>query len=284
MSEQMAQWDDLRTVLAIARAGSLSGASRLLKVSHATVFRRLGAMEKRLGVRLFERAARGYVPTPAGEDMTATAERMEVEWLGVQRRLAGQDFKPSGTLRVTTTDALMAGLLAPIFKLFRESYPDITLEVVISNQLFNLTKREADIAIRPTTTPPENLVGRCIGTIEQAVYGPSGQGRLPWIGPDERLGYRLLETWMASEGVAEECSYRVDSVMGMLAAVQAGSGQAVLPCYLADAAPGVVQISPALSPLATELWVLTHPDLRHTLRVRLFLELVGNTLKERLVS
>lgn len=151
--------------------GSLSGAGGRLGVSHATVFRRLTDMEKRLGVALFERSRTGYTPNSAGEDLAAVARRVEADILGVERRLAGQDLKLSGSVRLTTTDTLYAGLLAPALADFRVNYPDIELEVVVSNQVQSLSKREADIAIRPTRNPPETLVGRRVGSIRQAIYG-----------------------------------------------------------------------------------------------------------------
>lgn len=150
MNEHQVPWDDLRTVLAIAQSGSLSGAARALGVSHATVFRRLGAIEERLGARLFERHRIGYTPTTAGEDVAAAAVRIEAEVTGIERRVAGRDLLPSGTVRVTTTDTLLQGLLSPVFADFRRSYPDIHLEVAVSNTLFSLSRREADVAVRPT--------------------------------------------------------------------------------------------------------------------------------------
>ena len=129
MNEQMIRWDDLQIVLAIAESGSLSGAGRQLGLSHATVFRRLNDMEERLGVSLFLRTARGYTPTPAGEDVASTARRVQAEVLGTERRIAGRDMKLSGTLRITTTDTLFYGLLSPLFADFRERHPDIQLEV-----------------------------------------------------------------------------------------------------------------------------------------------------------
>ncbi|MGM0559641.1 MAG: LysR family transcriptional regulator, partial [Pseudomonadota bacterium] len=158
MNEQKGRWDDLRVVRAIAEMGSLSGAGRRLGLSHATVFRRLGEIEARLGVRLFERARGGYSPTPAGEDLAATAGRVEAEVLEVERRLAGQDLRPAGSLRVTTTDTLLSGLLSPLFTEFRQAFPEIALEVSLSNNLFNLSRREADVAIRPVQDPPDTLV------------------------------------------------------------------------------------------------------------------------------
>lgn len=171
MNEQQIRWDDLQIVLAIAETGSLSGASRALRISHATVFRRLSDMERRLGVTLFERSRTGYTPTLAGDDLTASAKRVQSEVNGAERRIIGQDLTLTGSLRITTTDTLFAGLLSPLLANFRQHYPDITLEVVISNQLQSLSRREADIAIRPTRKPPETLVGRRVSDINLAIYG-----------------------------------------------------------------------------------------------------------------
>ena len=168
MTEQSLHWDDLRVVQAIAEAGSLSGAGRRLGASHATVFRRLNAIERRLGVALFERSRTGYAPTPAGEDLAATAARVETEVLGAERRVVGRDLRLSGSIRVTTTDTLLMGLLSPIFAGFQRAHPEIVLEVAVSNQLFNLSQRDADVAVRPSPSPPEHLVGRRVGTVAQA--------------------------------------------------------------------------------------------------------------------
>lgn len=290
MDEQNISWDDMRTVLAIAQAGSLSGAARELGVSHATVFRRLGAIEQRLGVKLFDRGRDGYAPTSAGEDVAEAAARIEAEVVGVERRVAGRDLLPSGTLRVTTTDTLLNGLLSPIFADFRRSYPEISLEIAVSNVLLSLSRREADLAVRPTQSPPENLVGRRVGSIAQAVYGASAVfpredeplelEAVDWIGPDETLWYRQLDAWMKEQGYDAQCHYRVDSLQGMLAGVRDGIGVAVLPCYLADGDVRLVRLSDTLPELANDLWLLTHPDLRRVERIRTFMEFVATAVRE----
>ncbi|GGY04986.1 LysR family transcriptional regulator [Litchfieldella qijiaojingensis] len=290
MNEQRIQWEDLRVVLAIAEAGSLSGAGRRLELSHATVFRRLGDIERRLGVTLFERSRSGYAPTAAGEDLAATAARIETEVLGAERRVVGRDLRLSGSIRVTTTDTLLMGLLSPIFADFRRAHPDIVLEVAVSNQLFNLSKRDADVAVRPSTSPPEMLVGRRIGTIAQAVYGHAdchgekGQVALDhadWVGPDTHLGYAALDAWMADNDVGGRCRYRVDTMLGMFAAVRDGMGLAVLPCYLADADHALARLTDPIPELATDLWLLTHPDLRHVARIRALLDFVTEAVRAR---
>ncbi|MFB9866382.1 LysR family transcriptional regulator [Vreelandella sulfidaeris] len=290
MNEQLVKWDDLQVVLAIAQTGSLSGASRHLNISHATVFRRLNALEKRLDVALFERHRHGYTPTFAGEDLAATGERVQKEIHSAERRIIGQDLKLSGNLRVTTTDTLFAGLLCPVFTTFRQQYPNITLEVVISNQLQSLSRRDADIAIRPTLKPPETLVGRQIGEISLAVYGQQERWKttiLPqapaslltenWIGPDVHMGDAALEKWMMDKNA----TYRLDSMLGMQLAVRHGAGIAVLPCYLGDADKTLVRLSQPIEELTTQLWLLTHPDLRRVARVRAFLAAVTEGIQQQ---
>jgi len=284
------QWDDLRVVLAVAVEGSLSGAGRHLGVSHATVFRRLGEIERRLGVRLFHRDRSGYLPTAAGEAAAASARRVEVEVLEVERQLAGRDLRPSGSVRVTTTDTLLVGVFSPILAAFRREFPEIYLEVTVSNQLFSLSRREADIALRPSAAPPEALVGRRIGTIAQAVYGHVDRWRgggapdlqqADWIGPDGAMAYRALEKWMAVEGHDARCRYRLDTMLGMAAAAGDGAGLAVLPCYLADKDARLRRLGAPLPALATDLWLLTHPDLRRAGRVRAFMDFVAAAVQER---
>ncbi|MER2268818.1 LysR family transcriptional regulator, partial [Methylobacterium oxalidis] len=155
-------WDDLRYVLAVARAGSLAGAARALGVNHTTVLRRLGAYEARIGARLFERLPSGYVPTAAGEAMVKELVEIDAAIHDTERRAAGQDQRITGTVRLSTTDTLMASVLPPALAQVRAEHPSIMLEVSTANRFAVLTRREADIAVRPTASPPETLVGRRI--------------------------------------------------------------------------------------------------------------------------
>ncbi|WP_417863695.1 LysR family transcriptional regulator [Vreelandella venusta] len=298
MNEQQIRWDDLQIVLAIAETGSLSGASQALRISHATVFRRLNEMERRLKVTLFERSRTGYIPTLSGDDLAASARRVQSEVKGAERRIIGQDLTLSGSLRITTTDTLFAGLLSPLLASFRQRYPDITLEVVISNQRQSLSRREADIAIRPTRQPPETLVGRKLSDISLAIYGqkalwqnaplllntplpldPVSLQQEAWIGPDVQLGDTALEKWMMDKRAA----YKLDSMLGMQSAVRHGAGIAVLPCYLADADEALLKLSAPIEALTTPLWLLTHPDLRHVARVRAFMQAIAEGVGQQSV-
>lgn len=276
-------WDDLRTVLAVARAGSLTGAARQLGVNHSTVFRRLGALEKELGTRLFERAASGYSPTAAGEDLRRVAERIEDEIAGLDRRLAGRDQTLSGLLRLTAPDDVMERLVIAPLARFRQRHPDIRLEAAIDNRNLNLTKREADIAIRPTKRPPESLVGRRIGPLAVAVYAPaddSGGDDLPWIAWEEGTGPASDARWLARQGPEETVVYRSNSLLNQLTACRLGLGRALLPCFLGDTAEGLCRLTPPLGELETDLWLLTHRDLRRTARVRALMDWLFEDLKD----
>jgi DNA-binding transcriptional LysR family regulator len=165
------------------------------------------------------------------------------------------------------------------------------LEIAVSNELFSLAKRDADVAVRPSMTPPETLVGRKIGIIAQAIYGrkdliPKDGVDLDihaaeWVGPDERMAYRILDKWMADQGLEGHCRFRVDTLFGMYAAVRDGAGLAVLPCYLADNDQWLIRFSEAIPTLSTDLWLLTHSDLRKTARIQAFSSFVAGLVKDR---
>ncbi len=285
------KWDDLRLILAVHDAGTLSGAGRRLGISHATVYRRLAGIEDRLGVVLFNGAKSGYAPTPAGEELAATARQIEIHVKDAERRVVGQDLRPSGTVRVATLDSFLVGFLSPIFAEFQIMHGEIALEVAVSNHLYSLSKREADVAIRPSMAPSPALVGRKAGTIAYAAYGRGETGGDPdefpklqesqWVGPDETLNYPELESWMTSQNLDRQCRYRVNSVVGMHAGVRQGHGLAVLPCYLGDPDRELVRFSDAIPELATDLWILTHRDLHKAARVRALMEFVFAALKQR---
>ena len=279
-------WDDLRLVLAVAQEGTLSGAARHLRVTHSTVFRRLGAIEEGLGVRLFERFRDGYSPTPAGETVAAQAARFADDFVALERRLSGQDLRPSGTVRITTTDTICAMLMRHVPAL-REAHPEILLEVTVSNGMANLTRREADVAIRPTPEPPETLVGRRIANIAHAVYGsPTYLSRhgddpsdLEWIGLDDTLATTVIGRWMRENVRDAQIGLRVDALPALKDAACAGVGVALLPCYLGDEEVELRRAPPAAGPdVRSSLWLLTHSDLKRTARIRAVMDFLAIAL------
>jgi DNA-binding transcriptional LysR family regulator len=281
--------EDLGLVAALGVAGSLAQAARRLGVDHSTAFRRLGGLEQRLGVRLFERARTGYAPTPAGEIAIATAQRVLDELGGLERRLAGEDLRPSGTVRVTTSDTLV-DFLAPIFAAFRGVHPEIVLEIVVSSTFFTLTRRDADVAVRPATDPGDTLVGRRVGTVAYAIYGlprwfADGGAEVAadadWVGLEESLAHLAAARWMQAHVAPERIVQRANALSAILAGVRAGLGLAPLPCFVGDPVPDLARTPGTLAELETPLWLLTHPDLRRVARIRAFLDFAAEAIAAR---
>ncbi|MEM8849993.1 MAG: LysR family transcriptional regulator, partial [Pseudomonadota bacterium] len=153
-------WDQMRVLLAIQRAGSLRGAAEALRVNHATVARALKGAEASLGTRLFDRSARGLTPTQPGELLLPHAQEMERRMLEVQRRLSGLDSAPSGTVRVSLPPSFGQAFFAPILAAFTEKFPDIYVDVIATNRLSDLSRQEADVSIRAAHRIDDDLVGR----------------------------------------------------------------------------------------------------------------------------
>lgn len=279
------QWDDLRVFLAIARQGSLSGAARALSVNHSTVFRRLNGLEQRLGVRLFDRLPGGYAPTPAGDALSETAERVEAEILAAERALGGQDLRLRGPLRVTMPDTIARLLLPALVAPFRRSYPEIDLELVVSDTFLNLNKRDADIALRPTNSPPETLIGRRLCGIATAIYRSAEAGDTVdklgdsrWIAPDDSLAHLAAAAWLRD--LDPPVALRANALGVMLDAAKAGIGLAALPCFMGDREPAVRRVRDPIPQLETGFWALTHRDLKQTARIRAFLDAVSDAVAE----
>lgn len=289
----MDDWNDLRLVLAVARAGSLSGAAKALGVNHSTAFRRLGSLEERLGVRLFERLPGGvYAPTSAGERTAATAERIETETAALDRDIIGRDHRLTGQLRVTSSETLAYRLLTGHLARFRSAHPGILVELMVERRVLSLSRREADIALRVTRPREGDLHGRKLAEIGWSVYGncallgdselASGEpdfSEFPFIAWDEGASGIQSADWLASCIPERAIAFRTNSVLNQFAAAKAGIGLAVLPCYLGDGEPDLRRLTAEPIPeLTGELWIVTHADLRRTARVRAFFDIVGEGL------
>lgn len=262
------EWDDLRFALAVARYGGIAGAARNLKVNHSTVFRHIAGIEARLGVHLFERLSSGYSPTTAGKRLLESAERVEEEILAMQRQIAADTPGSGGTVRVTTTDAIAAHLMLPLIPSFLAQHPSTRLEVIASNDLLDMTRRQADVALRITDAPPEHLVGRKLGKLEYAIYrartNPAHEndtGR--WIGWSESSSLMRSTEWLRQHYPGLTPTIRVSSMPAMLAAASAGAGLAILPIFLGDAEINLTRVGGKLTDLSEELWLLSHSDMRH---------------------
>jgi DNA-binding transcriptional LysR family regulator len=260
--------NDLLYVAAVRETGSLSGAARKLNVNHATVFRRLVKLERALGVRVFERHGGRYAATAAGEELAAAAAAIEQTAAGALLKVAGRDLRPSGDVRITTTDSVAMVLLNSALSRCRASFPDIALHVVIDNHMLNLARRDADIAVRPTLRPPEYLVGKRISTLAFAVYGAAKylQSRRAtdlaeheWIALSESQEQHRTVQWVKSHVPPHQIGYRVDGFAMIARACADGLGLAVLPCFLGDGMAQLRRVGGLAPALASDLWLLTHP-------------------------
>lgn len=271
-------WDDLQHFLAIRERGSIAGAARWLGVNHSTVLRRIASLEAALGARLFDRLPGGYTPTAAGHELADSLGGIAEQIEATGRRLAGGDVEVKGSLRLTTTDTLAHGLLMPALCSFRERHPRVQLQVVVNNAMLNLTQREADVAVRGSNRPPENLIGRRVGNIRTALYASRaylkalgrshGADDWRWVATDESLAHLEQAKWLRANVPAERIAMRLDSLVAMVDAVAAGAGVGLLLTPLAEARPELKRLLDPLPELDTQLWLLTHPDLRSVARVR----------------
>ena len=288
----MLSWDDFRYVKAIADTRSLGGAAAELAVNHSTVFRRLAQVEKQLGSRLFERSRGGYALTPCGEEMVRLAERMGEDIVTFERQVTGHDLRPSGELRVTTNDTALVHLMTDVFADFRRAYPEISLDVVVANQALNLSKRDADVAIRATDRPPDTLIGRRVAGIAWAVFAasanapenfdPGSDGRaVDWIGFGDNLANLKAAKWLKEHAAPGRIVYRINTVLGLAEATAAGIGYGILPYFIGASMPGLTRLTAPLPDIASAIWLLTHADLRQTARVRAFMDFAGNEIAKR---
>lgn len=275
------RWSDAPVFLAVAETGSLAGAARRLGVNHSTVFRRLNALERESGVRLFDRGAGGYALTEAGEQVLPLVQEAEQSILAVERTVAGRDYRLTGRVRITTAPQLATAYLAPCVAAFAREQPGIRVEIAVSDSEYDLGRREADLALRATPAPPPHLVGRHALSLPWfAMAGRKYLGRREkprrmadlaghrLVGSDE--GFRRLPVFdrMHRTYPPDSFSCTAGDLNTMAALAIAGMGIAFLPAD--HARPGLVELFPLEPATATEIWILTHPDLRRVARIRAF--------------
>ncbi|GAB3123003.1 LysR family transcriptional regulator [Novispirillum itersonii] len=273
-------WDDLRLLLAIAEGRTLSAAARRLGINQTTVSRRLQAAELTLKRPLFHRLEGDLIPTESGAVLLHHARRVEEELLGAAHALR-QGGAVTGTVRLTAVDSVLSCLVIPAVATLYQRYPGLTLELLGSQANANLNRREADIALRLAMPQDAGLTVRKVGDVAMAVYGPEGADahRVPWLGYDDSLQDVPEARWLTGqlEENGERPVLRASSAALLLSAVQAGLGRAVLPCLLADRAPGVMRLSEVV--VRRPLWLAVQSDVLRSLRVRVVADWLGEILK-----
>lgn len=283
---------DLTLVLALLRGRSLARAAEQLQVDVSTVFRAVRKLESALGVVLFEKGRKGYTPSETAQALAEQAERAEQALDAARLALEHGQKVVSGTLRMTCTDAVLGSLLLPSLAEFMPAYPALSLEVATSNAFANLSRRDADVALRLTNTPPEHLVGRLLGTASYVICGrPEYRQRLdespasvPWIAPDDSMQDHLTVVWRKHAYPSLVPRYRCSSMSAIAQMVQAGLGVAALTDFMARSLPGVERLGEALPGCDTDLWLLTRPDCRALRSVKALFDELVPLLRKRLAD
>jgi DNA-binding transcriptional LysR family regulator len=285
-------WDDLRHFLALARAGGMQAAAKALGVNQSTVQRRIAELEERVGCRLVERHLGSYRLTTLGEELRPAAEGVEAAVAAFERQLAACDKGLTGTVRVTCGSSVAACLRrTPLIDAFHARYPGLRVELVITDRVVDLSKGEADVAIRLGEPRDEALVGRKIADASWSVYASRAylerHGRPD--NPEDLKGHLVVACdssvadypgarWQRSVAHHATVATRTDHWQGLILAVKAGAGLAALPHFQGDSESELVRVIDNIG-LVLPYYLLMHRDMQQTPRVRAFADFVASEIK-----
>jgi len=279
-------WGDLEYILAVASEGSAAAAARRLGVSHATVIRRVKSFETNWPEPIFEHRRDGYRLTEKGRIFLDAAESIGATLSDLERKAVQGEDKPAGNVRITTTDSLFP-ILAEELQAFHGIYPDITLDLTMTNQRLDLFNRDADIAVRPSHEPPPDLIGRRVGRLDMAMYFHRSLQKketlsdIPWIGFDQPVLSSGLGKEIASFIEDFRVVARVDSFVGAQRLAEAKVGCTFLPTYLGDPSDRLTLLARDQLSLKVDIWLLTHKDIARALRVKVCTDYLFQALKRR---
>ena len=276
------EWDDVRIFLAVARAGTLGGAARLLDLSHPTVGRRLRALEQAMGHTLFQRTADGLIPTEEGGAIIALAEQMEESALAMERRLAGQEQSLQGTLRISSADWFGAYVLPPVIADYARTCPGVEIEVLTGTRLFSLAQREADIAFRIVPFDAPDVIQRRLFRLDYGVYVAKDS---PDPAYGDGTGFRLI-THDISTGRFPDIAWLKESFPNARPVLRSnnrnvqgrmcgeGIGIAVLPQAVGNKMTDLRRLELPSEPPARDIWMGYHRDLKNLQRLRAFIDIL----------
>ncbi|OYU19057.1 MAG: LysR family transcriptional regulator [Rhodobacteraceae bacterium PARR1] len=282
-------WDEIRTAYQVARLGTVSGAAEVLGVHHATVIRHIDALEKRLGTRLFQRHARGYTPTEAGQDLLSVAQMTDEQFAQLASRIKGFGETVAGELTVTAITG-MSELIAPVFAQFQQDHPDVIIRFLTDLRVFRLDYGEAHVAIRAGNMPeePDNVV-QPLARVRSALYAAPSYIDRHGLPKDEAdlIHHRIVGTdnpdsrapfarWLHATLPRDLVTFRASEPLAMEAAVTSGIGLGFLALHAARRHPDLIEVLPTRPEWDAPLWIVTHVDLHRTRKVQAFLA----TLKE----
>lgn len=277
----MPDWDGLRIFLVLSRARTLAAAARKLGVDETTVARRVARLEKEMGAALFERGPGGVALTAAGEAVRAAAEQMESAALSAERRALGADRQLSGRVRVTAPEILGKYFVLPALQSVHERHPGIEIELISTIVRLDVTRREADVAIRTVRPTEPALVARKLARMAVAPYArrrrrrPAQLAAVSYV-EGVRLPLRNVEERIPGGRVA----LRTNSIATVFDAVRLGWGAGDLPCFVGDATPELERAFPHEKPESLDVWLIVHSDVQRTSRVRPVVEELARVFHE----
>jgi len=289
----MENWDEIRTAFQVARLGTVSGAAEVLGVHHATVIRHIDALEKRLGVKLFQRHARGYTPTESGRDLLAVAQTTEEQFAHLVSRIKGQGETVAGEL-VVTSIAGLADLLTPVMVSFQEKFPDVRVRFLTDMRVFRLDYGEAHVAIRAGTAPeePDNVV-QPLTRMQAGLYAsrsyvqkhgrPASEAEFAghrFVCTDAEVTRAPFHRWLRATVQPDQITYAATEIAALEQAVRQGAGIGFMMSIRATEDPDLVEILPPRPEWESQLRIVTHVDLHRTRKVQAFLAHLKDAAKE----
>lgn len=279
---------DLEIVLAMVRTGTLAAAGERLGVDASTVFRSLQRIERGLGQSLFARSRTGYLAGELAHLLAEQAEQVEAALEAARSAVHAAPDQVSGTVRITTTDTILIGLVAPALKVLQAQHPNLSYDLRVGNELASLTRRDADIAVRATRRPPQHLVGKHIGSIRVGLYAGRTSGvtyadveaaRTPWIAIDDAIPEHPSVSWRKRHFPKVMPTYFVNSLQIAAEMVGMGMGVGILPMVMAQQRRDLVTLRDLADANPSELWLLTHPESRHLRRIAVVYGHLAQTLR-----
>ena len=281
----MFDWEDMRHFIALAEAGTLSGAARALGVDHATVGRRVGSLEMALGGALIERLPKRWVLTETGRQIAALAQGMETQAYALERAARAQHAPLSGTVTVSSPPAFASHFLAPRLAALRSLHPDIHLSLTGAQGVASLNRQEADIAIRINRPSEAGNIVRRIGRMDFWLYAAPGYVERPqvewqFIAYNASLDHVPEQQWLLAFAGERPLVFRTNDLASQVAAARAGVGIAVLPCFLAGQDRQLAALPVALKRVVRDIYLLVHADLRRMPAVRAVLDFIAEQVAD----
>ncbi len=288
-------WENLKYFMALAKAGRLKKAADLLGSNHSTVYRRIKSFEEEIDTKLFESTPTGYHLSAAGEKLYKSTEDLENKMDEITRTIKGIDNTLKGNICITTTASIANTVLPKVLLGFKKKWPHIFIDLRVSNQHLNLSKREADIAIRPSSDVPPHLIGRKLGYIKFSVMGSKGYlknrplkmfldnlSQHDLLGLDDTLGHLRSKQWLDKLDTDQSKIYRFDNLTTMAYQCNAGLGVGLLPEYFQITQRNLNIIFSPKEDVGSDLWILTHRDMIRNPKIKVAMEFMATEIKKEL--